>query len=131
MNLIWLGGANGDFLFGGEGDDHLKGNSGNDFLSGDEGNDHLWGGSGFDTFVFNAGQDEIHDFKSGVDTILLKQDLLGGMGIDAWLELNAVQDSNRVTLNFDDRNQLVINSESAISDLVYDLAFLETDVFGV
>ncbi|MDY7004439.1 MAG: DUF4347 domain-containing protein [Cyanobacteriota bacterium] len=71
-----------DFLFGGRGDDELKGGIGRDRLNGGEGNDILIGGASIDQFIFatndefdadDIGIDEITDFVSGQDQILLDQ----------------------------------------------------------
>jgi Ca2+-binding RTX toxin-like protein len=49
------GGPDGDSIFAGGGNDHLKGQGGNDMLYGEDGNDSLAGGSGHDTCTQNAG----------------------------------------------------------------------------
>ncbi|NEP90358.1 MAG: hypothetical protein F6K18_27985 [Okeania sp. SIO2C2] len=77
-NLIgWIG---FDALLGGSGDDNLSGGQGRDRLNGGEGNDTLTGGASQDKFIFAANQafsevelgvDEITDFVSGQDKILL------------------------------------------------------------
>ncbi len=77
-NLIgWIG---NDALLGGSGDDNLSGGLGRDRLNGGEGDDILTGGASKDKFIFaanqafsevNLGVDEITDFVSGQDTILL------------------------------------------------------------
>ncbi|NES06851.1 MAG: DUF3574 domain-containing protein, partial [Okeania sp. SIO2F4] len=73
----WIG---NDALLGGSGDDNLSGGQGRDRLNGGEGDDTLTGGASKDKFIFAANQafsevelgvDEITDFVSGQDTILL------------------------------------------------------------
>ncbi|MDY6940389.1 MAG: Ig-like domain-containing protein [Cyanobacteriota bacterium] len=76
-----IDGANGnDSLFGGQGTDTLFGGSGNDRIDGSVGEDLLFGGSGNDTFVLAPGNgvDNIFDFVSGEDTLLLT----GGLAVD-------------------------------------------------
>ncbi|MDJ0554908.1 MAG: hypothetical protein QNJ68_10775 [Microcoleaceae cyanobacterium MO_207.B10] len=77
-NLIgWIG---NDALLGGSGEDNLSGGLGRDRLNGGEGDDILTGGASRDKFIFaanqafsevNLGVDEITDFVSGQDRILL------------------------------------------------------------
>ncbi|MDY7003098.1 MAG: nucleoside hydrolase [Cyanobacteriota bacterium] len=77
-NLIgWIG---FDALLGGVGEDTLSGGQGRDRLNGGEDDDILTGGASKDKFIFAANQafsevelglDEITDFVSGQDTILL------------------------------------------------------------
>ncbi|WP_298937193.1 tandem-95 repeat protein [uncultured Ruegeria sp.] len=71
------GGLGDDILNGDAGDDDLSGSRGNDILNGGEGNDELWGGSGSDEFVFSDsfGNDEIIDFRDGID--LIRVDIAG------------------------------------------------------
>ena len=76
-----MDGANGnDSLFGGQGADTIFGGSGNDRIDGNVGEDLLFGGSGNDTFVLAPGNgiDNIFDFVSGEDTLLLT----GGLSVD-------------------------------------------------
>ena len=76
-----IDGANGnDSLFGGQGADTIFGGSGNDRIDGNVGEDLLFGGSGNDTFVLAPGNgiDNIFDFVSGEDTLLLT----GGLSVD-------------------------------------------------
>ena len=67
-------------LFGGAGNDQLFGEAGNDNLFGEAGNDILTGGDGSDRFLFDSnrafaladlGVDQITDFLSGTDKIVL------------------------------------------------------------
>jgi Ca2+-binding RTX toxin-like protein len=69
------GGNGGDRLLGGSGNDLFVGNAGRDRLTGGSGLDTLVGGSGQDSFFFqspNLGLDQIQDFQSGVDQILIR-----------------------------------------------------------
>lgn len=122
-----VGGNNGDFIFGGEGNDIIRGNSGNDLLSGDQGDDHLWGGGGFDTFVFTEGQDEIHDFKSGVDTILLDASLLDGIPIHVWLEDNSTVSDGATIIDFGGGNELTVHGVIELSKLMGDVEIHHSD----
>ncbi|MDY7003904.1 MAG: CHRD domain-containing protein [Cyanobacteriota bacterium] len=69
-----------DILLGGGGNDTLNGGIGRDRLNGGAGNDELTGGASIDRFIFNTneefdsqdiGVDQINDFNSGQDIILL------------------------------------------------------------
>ena len=87
---LMFGEAGDDDLSGGDGDDNLEGNDGNDsltgglgqdFLDGGLGTDVLTGGSHSDLFYFRAssrGADEITDFTSGTDKILVSAGGFGG-----------------------------------------------------
>ncbi|NEP90723.1 MAG: calcium-binding protein [Okeania sp. SIO2C2] len=77
-NLI--GRIGNDRILGGSGEDNLSGGQGRDRLNGGEGNDILTGGASIDRFIFAAndefsqvslGVDEITDFDSDLDLILL------------------------------------------------------------
>ena len=85
-----LGGAGRDRLVGRDGDDTLEGGADNDKLRGKGGDDVLvggakrdkmWGDEGADTFVFGRGDgvDRVKDFDIAEDTLLLAEDLLGGL----------------------------------------------------
>ncbi len=71
------GGADDDFLYGGDGWDHIYGGEGHDILSGDDGNDHLYGGDGDDILSGGDGDDELTggagsnfvDGGDGIDTV--------------------------------------------------------------
>lgn len=56
-----------DRLFGGAGRDQLFGGAGDDWLDGGPGTDVVYGGAGADTFVFEAGDGQIHlrDYEAG------------------------------------------------------------------
>lgn len=70
-----------DTLDGGLGNDRLQGDAGSDVIYGNLGNDGLIGGGGADSFVFNTALnattnlDNIRDFSSGVDKIILDDDI--------------------------------------------------------
>ena len=67
-----LGEAGADSVGGGNGSDLLFGGGGADTLDGGFGNDWLAGGRGADTFVyFSSGRDTITDFRDDVDSITL------------------------------------------------------------
>ncbi|MGB3508216.1 MAG: CHRD domain-containing protein [Microcoleaceae cyanobacterium] len=79
-----------DILLGGNGNDILDGGIGRDRLNGGSGNDVLTGGASIDLFIYNTnnefdaqdiGTDEITDFNSGQDRILL--DLKTFMALDS------------------------------------------------
>jgi Ca2+-binding RTX toxin-like protein len=75
------GGDGNDSLDAGDGDDRLEGGAGQDSLSGGLGADVLSGG--FDADIFNiqsssSGADEITDFVSGADKILISAHGFGG-----------------------------------------------------
>lgn len=73
-----VGGTGDDKLDGGAGDDYLYGGSGNDTLKGGAGNDDLYGGDGNDTLDGGAGNDSLHGGR-GVDV------LKGGAGADVFI----------------------------------------------
>ena len=85
------GNAGNDTLLGGGGNDKIVGVTGNDTLDGDQGRDTLIGGPGRDRFRFEQGDiarnqsqvDQINDFNSRDDTILLDQNLLTNSGLAA------------------------------------------------
>ena len=69
-----------DFLFGGDGDDEMNGGIGRDRFNSGSGDDILTGGASIDFFIYNTnaefnaddlGVDEITDFVSGQDKIIL------------------------------------------------------------
>lgn len=69
-----------DELIGGEGRNYLYGYGGDDTLNGGEGNDVLRGFAGADNFVFDSSLeasnvDRILDFESGIDLIMLANEL--------------------------------------------------------
>lgn len=69
-----------DILLGGDGNDTINGGQGRDRINGGAGDDELIGGASIDRFIFNTNQefdsqdigvDQINDFNSGQDIILL------------------------------------------------------------
>lgn len=60
-------GADGDFGFGGEGNDVILGGLGNDLLKGDNGSDTLEGGAGTDELDANDGEPDKLDCGLGID----------------------------------------------------------------
>jgi len=122
-----VGGRNGDFLFGGEGNDEIFGNSGNDFLFGGEGNDELWGGGGFDTFVFKEGNDQIHDFTDGVDTLLLDETLLAGGELGDLVRQDAMNQGDSTTFDFGDGNTLTLYGSSDLGAILQSVEISEFD----
>ena len=73
-------------LRGGDGNDTLSGGEGNDTLFGGTGNDRLTGGTGNDWFVFDSALgstniDTLTDFTTGVDKIVLDDDIFTMLGI--------------------------------------------------
>ncbi len=68
------GGTGADVLAGHRGRDVLDGGDGDDILGGGRGEDLLSGGNGKDTFTFKgkSGRDQILDFVSGEDKILIE-----------------------------------------------------------
>jgi Ca2+-binding RTX toxin-like protein len=87
-NDTLIGGTEDDYLNGGTGVDHLKGGAGNDNLLGESGNDVMTGGGGADAFYFTTGLnadtnvDKITDFQTGVDQIVLLQDVFSAITPD-------------------------------------------------
>ncbi|WP_339474218.1 polyurethane esterase [Pseudomonas fluorescens] len=65
--------ANGDWLFGLDGNDHLIGGAGNDVFVGGAGNDLMTSGGGADTFLFNGafGQDRVVGFTANDKLVFL------------------------------------------------------------
>lgn len=93
--------ANGNSLFGRDGDDIIEAGDGDDFVDGDEGfaaggNDVLTGGKGNDTFLFGSpftgtgpiqfGSDTITDFNSTDDIV----DLANGLSVRSGLGTSTV-----------------------------------------
>ncbi|MEL0590623.1 MAG: calcium-binding protein [Planktothrix rubescens PR222] len=70
-----IGSADGELIFGNEGQDSISGGAGNDTLFGSKDNDQLDGGTGNDSIPANLGDDVIRS-GDGNDT------LLGGKGND-------------------------------------------------
>ncbi len=72
-----VGHSGDDILDGGSGSDFIVGGSGNDLIIGNGGNNRLWGNSGSDQFALRPGSgvDYIYDFRDGIDTIILLDNL--------------------------------------------------------
>jgi Ca2+-binding RTX toxin-like protein len=67
-------------LVGGDGNDIIRGLNGKDTLSGGKGYDTLYGGAGADQFIFDVSlssgnADVLKDFQSGVDKLVLDDDI--------------------------------------------------------
>ena len=81
-----IGGAFADQLTGGSGGENLTGRAGNDILDGRAGNDTLWGEGGADDFLFTAigaaNADNIRDFSSGTDDIVLDASVMTALGAE-------------------------------------------------
>jgi Ca2+-binding RTX toxin-like protein len=79
-----LGSNLNDSITTGAGGQNLSGRLGNDTLAGGTGIDTLWGGNGADQFVFreagSANADQISDFSSADDQIVLDGTVLAGLG---------------------------------------------------
>ena len=91
-----FGGAGGDFLDAGDGDDRLFGEGGKDWLLGRSGQDQLWGGLGGDYLDGGDGDDRLYG-EAGRDWLLGgdgQDQLFGGDGTDI---LNGNQGDNRLT----------------------------------
>lgn len=66
-----IGGNQGDFLFGDQGNDRFYGDSGDDLIISGRGFDTMTGARGHDTFAFRLGDgvDEVRDIDPGRDVI--------------------------------------------------------------
>ena len=87
VNIERVIASNGnDHLIGAAGAQNLSGMAGNDTLEGGAGNDWLWGGGGSDTFIFrdtgSANADQIGDFTSGSDKIVLDGTVMDQLGAE-------------------------------------------------
>ncbi|MGR3378837.1 beta strand repeat-containing protein [Salipiger abyssi] len=104
-----LGGDGNDRVYGGEGNDTVTGGEGDDVLFGDLGGDRTAGATGADSFVFgtNDGRDQVFDFVSSVDQVIL----VGGGGY---------------TLTHDGSDTLIEFGSSAI--VFYDELLAHTDI---
>ena len=61
-------------IYGNELNNIIEGGSGKDTLDGGDGNDILTGGKGNDIFVYSGGADEITDYGTGTDSIMVALD---------------------------------------------------------
>ncbi|MFN3235356.1 MAG: Ig-like domain-containing protein, partial [Gammaproteobacteria bacterium] len=64
-----FGTANGEEIYGADGNDTIKAKAGNDVLDGGLGDDVLTGGSGSDRFILSHGNDVVKDFEQGTDLL--------------------------------------------------------------
>lgn len=108
--------AEGDFVFGGAGNDTLLGSNGNDVMDGGLGNDELTGGAGADLFIFadepGAGNDLISDFVSGVDQIQISG--------TTFEDLNLSEVNGDTTIDFGDGTILLLGvSSDALTEDVF------------
>lgn len=125
------GGAGRDVLSGGGGADVLRGGGGADSLAGGGGNDLLIGGGGADVFVFVAGDgmDRIRGFQAGRDTLRLDRDLWQAdatvdLSVAQVLDSFARQAGNRVVLEFDGGEMLILSGVADPSDLAQDVVLV-------
>ncbi|PXW71896.1 hypothetical protein C7964_1011 [Loktanella sp. PT4BL] len=126
-NFDQVGGQNGDLLFGGEGGDSIYGHSGNDLLFGGSGDDELWGGGGFDTFVFKEGNDQIHDFTLGVDTLLIDTTLLDGRQLTDFAQIDTTNQGNSIEFDFGNGNSLTIHGLTDLDSILTEVEFNEME----
>lgn len=126
-NFDQVGGQNGDLLFGGEGGDSIYGHSGNDLLFGGSGDDDLWGGGGFDTFVFKEGNDQIHDFTLGVDTLLIDTTLLDGRQLTDFAQIDTTNQGNSIEFDFGNGNSLTIHGLTDLDSILTEVEFNEME----
>ena len=85
------GGANDDYLVGGDGNDVLRGGAGNDWLLGGLGKDVLFGDDGNDVLVGGDGDDTVNG-GNGNDILVRgpgKDNLDGGAGVNRTVEYAA------------------------------------------
>lgn len=88
------GGDGRDSVYGGAGSDGLYGGDGNDLIAGGAAGDLMIGGAGADRFLFDTpaidGQENnIGDFLTGADNILLDNDAFSGLGAPGTLKASA------------------------------------------
>jgi Ca2+-binding RTX toxin-like protein len=76
MSDRWTGGAAGEFIFAGAGDDVLDGMAGDDQIDGGMGNDSIRGGAGNDTIIAGLGNDTV-DGGEGIDFFSLSSSSYG------------------------------------------------------
>lgn len=97
------GGAGADTLLGRGGDDALRGDDGDDFLYGGTGTDTMTGGVGHDVFVISTGAaegvDQITDFVSGVDALLVANQYVSGQLLDGGFVIGtSAQDQDDIAI---------------------------------
>jgi len=116
-----------DTLGGGDGNDRLYGSGGGDVLKGAAGNDRLRGGSGADDFVFRAGydNDSVQDFKRGIDTLVLDDNLWSGvMTAQDVVDTFGTRDGNSTVLDFGGGDTLTVVGISNPDNLVSDISIV-------
>lgn len=85
-----------DTLLGGGGDDRIKGGDGDDAVQGNSGNDKLAGEGGADTVAGGDGDDKVAGGSdSGGQEDLAKDELTGGLGVDAVVARDSDSVQNR------------------------------------
>ncbi|HEV8678227.1 MAG TPA: calcium-binding protein [Stellaceae bacterium] len=120
LNNTITGGTGNDTLIGGQGNDTLIGGGGNDTLRGGLGNDQLTGGAGNDAFRFDtalgaSNVDQIFDFSSVADKILLDDAVFTAAGAAGTLAAGAFV-TGSAAADADDR--IIYNN--ATGALIYD-----------
>lgn len=92
-----------DQLTGGVGSDNLTARGGNDVLNGAAGNDTLWGEGGADDFLFTAigaaNADDIRDFASGTDDVVLDASVMTALGAEGEFSAGDVRFRSGAGLN--------------------------------
>ena len=121
-------------IISGSGDDVLKGDlkanefsggDGNDLLNGGLGIDVLTGGSGIDKFVFDTklnsvtNQDEITDFVSGTDKIVLSKSIFGSLKTGVISDNLVVDSTADLSSHVFDKNDY-LRFDTTDSKLYYD-----------
>ena len=114
---IVLAGEGDDTIDGGGGHDLLLGEEGDDTIHGGAGDDDMFGGEGADTFVFKAGHgdDAIHDFTTGEDTIRI--DTNGLTGVTGFADLAFEADGDDVVISTGDAGGTIRIENISIDDL--------------
>ncbi|MCH7628542.1 MAG: hypothetical protein IH997_07470 [Proteobacteria bacterium] len=97
------GGDGRDVLFGLGGNDSLRGDGGDDLIYGGDGNDTLTGGAGADFFVVSTrpgeGVDQITDFVSGTDKVLVLNDYVSGtLTAEGFVVGTSARDDNDIAI---------------------------------
>ena len=121
------GNAGHDKLFGFGGDDELNGGTGNDWLQGGTGNDELNGGAGLDTFVFSSGRDEIDDFSTRDDKIVIDSKLGIKSFADLMKKAKVVDGGEDVRFDFGRGNTLTLEDTKLSSLKASHFSFKNVD----
>ena len=109
------GGAGNDILYGGAGEDSLRGDEGDDILYGGAGDDYLRGGEGDDILYGGAGADTYYiGISSGFDynTIISDEDKGGMVSFYSGWDALAIENFRRVD---DDNDQVGTNDDLEIT----------------